>query len=110
MQRNDRVSTELFESTRMKKMTALLATAATLSILAGCKQDKPAEVVQTVDWYKANKEERIHVVAKCKNNPGELAATPNCINATRAESSMVWSSRKGIEVKPMTAEELKNKR
>ncbi|MET0321498.1 MAG: EexN family lipoprotein [Duganella sp.] len=96
----------------MKKTTAVLAVAALaiLAILAGCQKDNPAEVVQTVDWYKANKEERVKVVAKCKNNPGELAATPNCINASRADASMVWSSRKGIQVKPMTAEDLNNHR
>lgn len=92
-----------------KTLTALVITV-TLSMLGGCKAEKPAEVVQTVDWYKANKEQRVSMLATCRNNPGELAATPNCVNASRADSAMVWSSRKGIAVKPLTAEELKNGR
>ena len=82
----------------MKKLTVLLVVAGTLSMLAGCKEDKPAtpaEVVQTVDWYKAHKTERAEVLAKCKANPGELAATPNCVNASRADSSSTWSAKGG---------------
>ena len=46
----------------MNKFTVLLVLAGTLSMLAGCKEDKPAEVVQTVEWYKAHKAERAEVL------------------------------------------------
>jgi uncharacterized lipoprotein YbaY len=85
----------------MKKLTVLMVMAGALSMLAGCNEDKPAaapaEVVQSVDWYKANKTERADVLAKCQSNPGELAATPNCVNASRAESSTTWSATGGIK-------------
>lgn len=81
----------------MKKLTVVLVVASALSMLNGCKEDKPAEVVQTVDWYKANKDERAEVLTKCQTNPGELAATPNCVNASRAQSSLTWSARGGIK-------------
>lgn len=82
----------------MRKLTVLMALAGALSMLAGCNEDKPAEeVVQTVDWYKAHKTERADVLAKCQSNPGELAATPNCVNASRAESSTTWSATGGIK-------------
>lgn len=91
----------------MKKLTVLLVLG-TLSMLAGCKEDK--EVVQTVDWYKAHKAERAEVLAKCKANPGELAATPNCVNASRADSSSTWSAKGGIRpVKPLTADDINKK-
>nr|BCT99694.1 entry exclusion protein [uncultured bacterium]BCU00308.1 entry exclusion protein [uncultured bacterium] len=98
----------------MKKLTVLLVVAGTLSMLAGCKEDKPetpAEVVQTVDWYKAHKAERAEVLAKCKANPGELAATPNCVNASRADSSSTWSAKGGgvSPVKPLTADDINKK-
>lgn len=99
----------------MKKLTVLLVLAGTLSMLGGCKEDKPAEVpadvVQTVDWYKANKAERADVLAKCKANPGELAATPNCVNASRADSSSTWSAKGGgvSPVKPLTADQINKK-
>ncbi len=61
-----------------------------------------AAEVQTVDWYKANKTERQAVLAKCRNNPGELANTPDCINASRAQSATTWGATGGIKVKPLT--------
>lgn len=96
----------------MNKFTVLLVVAGTLSMLAGCKEDKPAEeVVQTVEWYKAHKTERAEVLAKCKSNPGELAATPNCVNASRADSSTTWSAKGGgiSPVKPLTADQINKK-
>lgn len=94
----------------MKKITVLLM-AGTLTVLAGCKEEKPAEVVQTVEWYKANKTERAEVLAKCKANPGELAATPNCVNASRADSSSTWGAKGGgiSPVKPLTADDINKK-
>ncbi len=56
----------------MKKLSTLLFLAALA--LVGCKDNDP---VQTVDWYKANAPERAAMLAKCKTNPGELAASPN---------------------------------
>jgi hypothetical protein len=95
----------------MKKFTVLLVITGTLSILAGCNEEKPVEVVQTVDWYKANKIERAEVLTKCKANAGELAATPNCVNASRANSSTTWGAKGGgiAPVKPLTADEINKK-
>jgi hypothetical protein len=47
------------------------------------------EEVKTVDWYKANPEARVKKLIECKNNPGELAKTPNCQNAYRAHRNKV---------------------
>jgi hypothetical protein len=69
---------------QMKKLPFFLILTITLTVLGGCKEDKPAEVVQTVDWYKTNETARLDVIAKCEANPGQLAATPNCINARTA--------------------------
>ena len=95
----------------MKKISTLLVFAAPLLLLAGCKRENPPEVVQTVEWYKANKTERTEVLARCKSNPGELAATPNCVNAARADTSTTWSARGGgiAPVKPLTADDINKK-
>jgi hypothetical protein len=95
----------------MKKLTVLLVVAGALAMLSGCEEDKPAEVVQTVDWYKAHQTERDEVLAKCKVNPGELAVTPNCVNASRSDSSSTWSAKGGgiSPVRPLTAEEINKK-
>jgi hypothetical protein len=93
----------------MKNLTVLMIVAGIISMLTGCTEKKPAEVVQTVEWYKANKPERLEMLAKCKNNPGELAATPNCVNASSAASAITWGAKGGIQVQPLTADEI-NKR
>ena len=79
----------------MKKLSIALVVAA---VLAGCGENTP---VQTVDWYKANAPERAAMLAKCKANPGELAASPNCINASRAESAVDGAKRGGLNVQPL---------
>lgn len=71
------------------------------STLAGCKQEQ-AEVVQSVDWYKENTVERTERLAQCRANPGELADTPNCINAEQAESLADTPKRGGLDVQPMS--------
>lgn len=62
----------------MRKLSIVLVVAA---FLAGCGDNTP---VQTVDWYKTHDVEREEMLVNCKNNPGELAASPNCLNAQQA--------------------------
>lgn len=71
------------------------------SALVGCKQEQ-AEVIQSVDWYKENTAERVERLAKCRASPGELADTPNCINAEQADSLADAAKRGGLNVQPMT--------
>jgi PBP1b-binding outer membrane lipoprotein LpoB len=82
----------------MKRIILPLVIASTL---AGCKQEQ-AEVVQSVDWYKENTVERTERLAQCRANPGELADTPNCINAEQAESLADTSKHGGLDVQPMS--------
>ncbi|USY26822.1 EexN family lipoprotein [Alcaligenes sp. 1735tsa3] len=82
----------------MKRIILPLVIASTL---AGCKQEQ-AEVVQSVDWYKENTVERTERLAQCRANPGELADTPNCINAEQAERLADTSKRGGLDVQPMS--------
>ena len=84
----------------MKRIILPLVIASTL---AGCKQDQ-AEGVLSVDWYKENtveRSERSERLAQCRANPGELADTPNCINAEQAESLADTSKRGSLDVQPM---------
>lgn len=55
--------------------------------LAGCTKEA-LDPVQTVEWYKQHEAERIAMATKCQNNPGQLASTPNCINAKQAVSDV----------------------
>ncbi|MDK4719477.1 EexN family lipoprotein [Rhizobium sp. CNPSo 3968] len=54
--------------------------------LFGCS--KP-ERTYSVDELMANQTLLSDLIAKCKSNPGELRATPNCVNAEAAD----WKSR-----------------
>ena len=55
--------------------------------LTGCTQEA-IDPVQTVEWYKSHEAERTAMVTKCHNNPGQLASTPNCVNAQQAVSDI----------------------
>ena len=81
---------------KRNKLNIVIAISA-LSILVGCNDE-----VQTVDWYKSHEKERQEMLTRCKNNSGELAKTPNCLNAQKADSALTWGARGGIEVKPLT--------
>ncbi len=71
----------------MKKISIVLIVAA---VLAGCGEKTP---VQTVDWYKTHEAERIAMIKECSANPGELAASPNCINAKTAANHLTVDKR-----------------
>jgi hypothetical protein len=60
---------------RLRFLRPVFATA--VLSLAACNEER----THTVDEFKADSQLREATVAKCKNNPGELEKTPNCINA-----------------------------
>lgn len=65
-----------------------------------------AETTRTVDWYKTHSAERSAQLRECRNNPGELRDSPNCVNAARA-ADLVETSKKQLPVfKPMEGREL----
>ena len=94
----------------MKTITILIF-AGVFAMLVGCSKSVN-DPVQTVEWYKANKEKRAAMLTKCNSNPGELALTPNCVNASSAESATTWSATGGIKpMAPVTAADIsKNKK
>ena len=59
--------------------------------LTGCTKEA-FEPVNTVEWYKAHETEREAMLKKCLNNPGQLAETPNCVNAKEAASRLFLGS------------------
>lgn len=65
--------------------------------------------VHDVQWYKTHDAERKSVLAKCHNNPGQLANTPNCVNAETASKQIITSHEKPSSfgtMPPMTKEDL----
>lgn len=55
-------------------------------VIVGCNS-RVEDTTQTVEWFSKNPNDRKAMLAKCRDNPGELAATPNCVNASVAERS-----------------------
>lgn len=81
----------------MRNLTLFLFIAV---LLAGCDENT---AVQTVDWYKAHDTERKDMIANCKSSPGELAASPNCINAQRAQNEKDLSRRGYLKLPPVNS-------
>lgn len=71
----------------MKKLSLVLVVA---TVLAGCGEDTP---VQTVDWYKTHEADRTIMITKCEANPGQLSASPNCVNAKTAANHLIVDKR-----------------
>ena len=83
----------------MNAKTLNLGLIAAASILSACH---PTEPTHSVEWFVEHRQELKDTVAKCNSNPGELAATPNCINASRASSEITWGAKgSGVKVEPI---------
>lgn len=55
-----------------------------LALFVGACSPAPEQARYTVDEYRSNAELRQAQVARCRNDPGSLAKTPDCINALQA--------------------------
>ncbi|SFH60406.1 hypothetical protein SAMN05216299_13212 [Nitrosospira sp. Nsp14] len=82
----------------MKQKTLVISASALLILaLAGCETREPQEEIRTVDWYVAHETERTAKLAECRSKPGTTDATPNCINASRAENEAKGEAKWGTE-------------
>ena len=65
----------------MKRIVPIITVVAAI-LVCGCQ----SEETRSVEWYRApeNKAAFEAKLAECKNNPGELKNTPNCVNAFKA--------------------------
>ena len=55
----------------------------TCGLLASCSL-KSNTAAHTVDWYLVHAADRQATLQRCANDPGTLANTPDCVNATAA--------------------------
>ena len=75
----------------MKTVFTLHVMFCILGITACSKQEAKG---YDVEYFKQNAEMRTKTLQECRNNPGELEDTPNCINAEQAQV-IIDASRKG---------------
>ncbi|MBQ9259343.1 MAG: EexN family lipoprotein [Neisseriaceae bacterium] len=67
----------------MKKIALMIVATA---FLAACGEKQPTEEVHTVEWFKQPENSTVagETLYKCRNDPGTLGQTPNCINVEQA--------------------------
>jgi glucose/arabinose dehydrogenase len=57
--------------------------------------DKAAPTPEkNVSWFMSNREEMKRVLKACKENPGALAGTPDCVNASAARDKLIVQEMK----------------
>ena len=64
------------------RLAILLLTGATA--LVGCNDADKGQQAKTVGWFLDHRDELTTALKACRDNPGELAKTPNCVNANEA--------------------------
>jgi hypothetical protein len=67
----------------MRALRLFAAIGLTAGALAACS---PAEPSHDKAYYAAHDAERATKLAACQNDPGKMAATPNCVNAQAADA------------------------
>ena len=62
--------------------------------LAGCNEADNSHPPKTVGWFFEHRDELAVTLKACRDNPGELAKTPNCINANEARNKVTVQEMK----------------
>lgn len=75
----------------MKASILAITLAATL---AGCNEADRSEQTKTVGWFLDHRNEMAVAIKACRDNPGELGKTPNCINANEARNKITIQEMK----------------
>ncbi|MCK1494391.1 EexN family lipoprotein [Bradyrhizobium sp. 180] len=76
---------------KMKASILVITVAATLT---GCNEADRGEQAKTVGWFLDHRDELAVAIKACRDNPGELGKTPNCINANEARNKITIQEMK----------------
>ncbi|SEN66331.1 hypothetical protein SAMN05216404_10643 [Nitrosospira multiformis] len=76
-----------------------------IAMLAGCGTRTAQEDVRSVDWYESHETERTAKLKDCMTSPRTLDATPDCVNASRAENNIKAATKwatpdEGVRTEP----------
>jgi hypothetical protein len=72
--------------------TILLLTVALT--LTGCNDSDTGHQTKTVGWFLDHRAELATALKECRDNPGTLGTTPNCINANEARNKITIQEMK----------------
>jgi hypothetical protein len=78
----------------MKMMPSILLLLAATTSLTGCNEADTSHPTKTVGWFFEHRDELQLALKACRDNPGELATTPNCINASEARNKVTIQEMK----------------
>ena len=78
----------------MKTMASILLITATVVSLAGCNEADSGRQTKTVGWFFDHRDELAVTLKACRDNPGEHAKTPNCVNANEARNKVTVQEMK----------------
>ncbi len=78
----------------MKIMASLPLLIAVFAGLAGCNEPDTSQQTKTVGWFFEHREELAVTLKACRDNPGELGKTPNCVNANEARNKVTVQEMK----------------
>jgi hypothetical protein len=78
----------------MKIMASTLLLTAAVVGLAGCNEVDTGRQTKTVGWFFDHRDELAVTLKACRDNPGELAKTPNCVNANEARNKVTVQEMK----------------
>jgi hypothetical protein len=76
------------------RITPSILLVAVAAALAGCNEADTSHPPKTVGWFFEHRDELAATLKACRDNPGELAKTPNCINANEARNKVTVQEMK----------------
>jgi hypothetical protein len=77
----------------MKVVASILLLTAAVS-LSGCNEADTSRQTKTVGWFFDHRDELAVTLKACRDNPGELARTPSCVNANEARNKVIVQEMK----------------
>ena len=78
----------------MKTRLAVLLLTVGAAALTGCNDANEGKQVKTVDWFLDHRDELAMALKACRDDPGALGTTPNCVNANEARNKITIQEMK----------------
>ena len=75
-------------------MKASILVIAVAAALTGCNEVERSQQTNAVGWFLDHRDELAMALKACRDNPGELGKTPNCINANEARNKITIQEMK----------------
>lgn len=76
------------------KLTTSIPLVAIAVSLAGCNDADQGQHTNTVGWFLDHRDELATALKACRDNPGAIGTTPNCINANEARNKITIQEMK----------------